>query len=102
MKTVAIWLLFVLALSVLPIEGGAKVPQADKIMHFIMYAITCVLFFSVLAHKMPFRKALILSVLLSVGYGAVMEVIQAYMPPREFSYLDMAANAAGALGGAVY
>lgn len=37
--------------------------------------------------------------LLTVGFGVLMEVFQAPLPERAFSYADMAADAVGALAG---
>ena len=110
MKTIALWLLIVFVLSVIPVESGPKTPYADKLLHFLLYAITCALFFSVFIRGRTFKRAIVLSVLLSAGYGLLMETIQHFLyarsalgaPTRSFSVLDIAVNALGSLATAGY
>lgn len=102
MKTVALWLVIVFMLSVYPIKTAPLLPHADKLMHFIIYAITCALLFSTLVAKMSFRRAIALSVLLSAGYGLLLEAIQGITGARSFSLMDEAANIAGAISAGVY
>lgn len=102
MKVVLFWLIVVFILSVYPLEGGFKIPHADKAVHFIIYAITCILFFTFLIRKMRFLTALTVSVFLSAGYGFLMEVMQTFTVSRSFSIFDQIANTLGALSGAVF
>jgi VanZ family protein len=103
-KTLLIWLLIVLALSVYPFEdAGVSFAYADKVLHFIIYAITGVLLYTVLMERPSLRRrAAILSVVIASGYGLLMEVLQLYVPSREFSLLDAATNALGAVCGMVF
>jgi len=96
MKTIIIWLIFVFILSVYPLEGGARLPYADKFLHFIIYAITSALFFNVLIKNMGIWRALIISFLLSFAYGLFAEIVQIYVPSRSFSTGDLIANGLGA------
>ncbi|MDP2168624.1 MAG: VanZ family protein [Thermodesulfovibrionales bacterium] len=102
MKTVIVWLVVVFALSVLPLEASSKVQHSDKILHFIIYAITCVLLFTVIAKKKPFWTALAASFALSAGYGLLMEGLQGLTATRSFSLLDEAANTLGALSATAF
>jgi len=96
MKTIIIWLIFVFILSVYPLEGQARLPYADKFLHFIIYAITTALFFSVFSKKMSLLRALTASFLLSFAYGLFAEIVQIYVPLRSFSTTDLVANGLGA------
>lgn len=102
MRTLFIWLAVVLAISLVPMAGAARLPHADKLLHFAIYAITCALFFTYLRLKLPLLRALVLSVLLASLYGLGMEALQRYVPRRAFSWGDSLANALGALGAAVH
>ncbi len=98
MKTVIIWLAVVFVVSVYPEKRAVHIPHADKVFHFIIYAITCALFFTVLKKPLKGRLAatLGLSVLLASCYGLVMEVVQVFIEARGFSLWDALANALGA------
>lgn len=102
MKTIIIWLAMVFILSVYPSLVASSLPYADKVVHFIIYAITCWLFFSILRKRKPFSKAIIASILLSAGYGLLMEVVQIFVPTREFSAFDFVANTLGAISAGVF
>lgn len=45
----------------------------------------------------PLGRALVLAVLLAVGYGVAMEFVQAPLPARHFSLADVVADAVGAV-----
>ena len=107
MKSTIMWLGFIFLVSVLPHKNVVSLPGgADKVLHFVIYAITCTLFFGAL--KGPLRSrikgaaaalwaALALSVVLASGYGMVVEVAQWELRTGVFSWADGAANAAGAI-----
>lgn len=105
MKTFLIWLTMVFVLSVAPLDGRPiNTADTDKALHFVIYAITCLLFFSALKPRSGFlgRHALVLSVLLSTLYGFLMELAQNFTGHRHFSMADALANFLGALAGAAY
>jgi VanZ family protein len=101
MKTVVIWLAMVFVLSVYPFNSGVSFPYADKIVHFIIYAVTCALFFSVLRLR-DAKKRLMVSFALSSAYGILMETAQVFIQTRGFSLLDVFANMLGAASAAVF
>lgn len=90
------WLLLVAILSLLP--GGdqpAPFPHADKLVHFFLYAIPGAWF-------AMFRKGDgLIIVLLLTAYGSCLEVAQEFVPRRGFDWLDILANASGAVIGTV-
>jgi len=96
MTTIVVWLFIVFALSLLPVEKGPLIPHGDKLFHFIIYAITSALFFVTLIKKTTFRRAAVAAVMLSSGYGLLMEFAQVFTQTRRFSLADEAANILGA------
>jgi VanZ family protein len=91
-----IWLTVLFAVSVMPLAGLKTELPADKVEHFVAYGITAVLFFRQFATKhdnAAFRR----SVAYATAYGVLLEVVQACIPYRQFSFADMLANAAGAI-----
>jgi len=98
---IVLWMLLLTALSLYPMKGGPEVPGADKLVHFFLYAVTSMLFFSFFIKKMAFRRALLLSMLVPAIYGILLEFAQAYTG-REASFLDGAANTVGAAAGALF
>jgi VanZ family protein len=106
MKTLVIWLVCILFLSVMPApEVEVDLPSADKLLHVILYGITCVLIYTVLRESRPKASSgalILVSMALSFGYGFLMEVAQTYTATRSFSRLDLVANLLGSLLGAAY
>ncbi len=96
---VIVWLFFVAAFSFIPFK--TRVPHADKLVHFILYAITGLLFFTYLIKKTSFKNALALSIILPVAYGVIIEVAQRYTG-RTPSFADALANAAGAAAAGLF
>ncbi|MFN7055570.1 VanZ family protein [Hyphomonas sp.] len=84
-------------LSLIPAEGVPAPQVSDKIRHFVAYAALALPF----TVWMGVRRWLAAAVIAAV-YGAAMEVAQALAPTgREGSFGDAAANAGGALIGAL-
>lgn len=96
MKKVVAWLLIVLVLSVYPFGSTGAPEFTDKVLHFIIYAITAALFFTVFRDRWPLLTALYASAALAAGYGLLMEVLQIFVDGRGFSVGDIIANALGA------
>lgn len=107
MKPLFLWLVMVFMLSVYPFEDSEiyEFPHADKVGHFVLYAITGALLYNVLKDsRMGFLKkhAISLAVVLASVYGLGMEAAQDIVGYREFSLLDGAVNAFGALCAVFY
>jgi VanZ family protein len=103
MKTVLIWLAIVFIVSVYPERTVPLIYGADKAFHFIVYAITCALFFTELKKhlKASLTALLVASVVLASAYGLVLELAQVLTKTREFSPYDALANFLGAVTAAV-
>jgi VanZ family protein len=94
---IAIGLIIVIAyLSLAP--KPAVTASNDKLGHFIAYSVLT--FFLMLAFSGYKWKSRFLF-LLAVVYGSLLEMGQLWVPGRSFSTLDLAANASGAVIGAV-
>mgnify|MGYP005992607085 CR=1 FL=1 len=76
-------------------QGGGPQPieHFDKLMHFTFYG----LFTVIAAGCTQQRKMFIGLSLLIIGYGALMEILQSYVPSRHMSLADIAANALGVI-----
>lgn len=74
-------------------------PHSDKVMHFLSYGLFAMLIFRALwvdDTRPASTGVLVLGVILATVYGVSDEFHQTFVPGREFSWLDMAANGAGA------
>jgi VanZ family protein len=106
MKTLVIWLTVVTIISIVPLERNIlSFPHTDKLLHFILYAITSLLFYTYLKEsKSPLyrRNTVLFSIFYASAFGLLMEFAQHYASTREFSLIDAAFNALGAIAGAGY
>lgn len=91
------WLLIILLSSIVPVREPQTDLQLDKIVHFIVYGITAIVFFRVLKLKVSLTRSAVFSIIFASLFGLAMELLQALLPWREFSFLDEAANVSGAL-----
>ena len=103
---VVIYLLFILALSLLPPQDLPEIQLfngADKVVHFMMYLIFSVLGCWALKAEEN-RTGIWLTIPLAIGWGILMELIQLEMRAgRSFSWYDIQANTAGvAVGILIY
>jgi VanZ family protein len=99
----AIFWLSHLPQSSLPVIGP-EFPQKDKLHHLIAYAVWGGLFSMALRATWPglgLRSGILLVLLGGVLYGASDEFHQSFVPTRQADLADLAADAAGALLGAV-
>jgi VanZ family protein len=92
-----IWMLIILFLSIIPVQGLPTGHPIDKIAHFVIYGITSIILFKVLRKRMSLVKTTVFSISFASLYGLAIELIQHALPWREFSFLDEASNFSGAL-----
>lgn len=108
MKPLVLWLTMLAVISLYPFHSTPSISYADKVLHFLLYAITCALFYSVIrtsSRNERLRKGalpLVLSFVLASAFGLAMEVAQHFAGTRSFSLWDQAANTLGALAAVVY
>ena len=96
------WTVLIMVLSVIP---GADLPtltlwEPDKIMHAFVYGVLTFLTFQWLKSFPAFaslNKKAIISVIVCILYGFIIELIQLILPTRKFDLLDELANTIGCL-----
>lgn len=102
--SVVLYVLGIMALSLLPPQDLPKIPLfrgADKVIHFMMYFVFSILFCWALRTERHYSR-LFFIVVLTVGWGVLMEYIQFSMRMgRSFSWYDISANSLGVLVGIV-
>lgn len=77
-----------------------EINYADKIFHFLAYAILCLLWYFVFYYRKPqfLKKAIVHAVLLAIIFGIVLEVLQGTLTAhRSLDVYDAIANSLGAL-----
>ena len=70
---------------------------AFSAVHLVAFAVTCAVWQWALSSKLELRRGLVAAVLISLALGCATEFAQSLTPDRHFSWLDLGANAAGAL-----
>lgn len=102
------WVIFIFALSSIPVQRdvGITLPSgSDKVIHFFEYSILAMLLYRGFGYgredSIGIRVAL--SVLSAAGLALMDEYYQSFIPERDASFMDLAADYAGiAAGMAVY
>ena len=84
---------FVIFLSLFPLPAAGAVGYTDKIIHFVLYGI---MVFIAYVSVSTLKRRLYLFIF-AILLGVTLEFFQIYMPGRNASLLDAAANIGGAL-----
>ena len=95
------WIVMVIGMVVLALHPSASPPSqygADKVVHFIAFAIMVGI--PMWLVKVGFRVKLVLFILL-MGMGGGIEYVQSFVPGRTGSLADALANFAGGVFGTV-
>ncbi len=71
-----------------------------KIIHFATYALLCLLWWRVLSHALPPRRAILLALLVASAYAATDELHQSSVEGRHGTPVDWAIDTAGAAAAA--
>lgn len=99
---VILWAVLIFVSSSIPGNDFPEVdvPMADKIVHFFIFFVFCVLTHRAVKHQNRFpllaRHHLLSSVLLTVAYGVIDEAHQIFVPIRTPSLRDLLADGLGA------
>lgn len=82
-----------------PIEVGCF----DKTAHFLEYGILAFLMIRSMYSRVriSYAKSFLFTLILGGGYGILLELVQRFIPAREASLYDIAANFAGVISGIV-
>ena len=100
---VVLWAASIFVLSGIQTFPVSRTPLGlDKIAHWVMFFVFCGLAWRALyyqsASKALKRYALLGAFILAVGYGALDELHQVFVPGRSSDLYDLAADALGAAG----
>ena len=88
-----------------PLEGVPLFPHADKVLHFIEYAILAFLVIKALCSLESDKKVIFLriaTVAIVVFYGFTDELHQYFVPQRDMSIFDLLTDGLGALVGQAF
>ena len=103
-----IWTMLIFILLVMPTTGLEgkdvnEIPNVDKIVHVILFAVFSFLWLSFVDSTNPINDKFILLAILILGslYGLGMEFVQKYFTERSFSLLDALADTIGTAIGLV-
>ena len=86
-------------------ERLPKLSNMDKVANFIEYTVLGALFlraFRTLQFKYKNRLLIVLSIIASIVYGLSDELHQYYIPYRNASFMDFAADTAGSILGVLF
>ncbi|MDT8316450.1 MAG: VanZ family protein [bacterium] len=100
---VVAYAILIFFLSSLSTPSPLPIPDifmADKLIHFIEYAIFAFLLFSALYEGMDVKKAAFLSVIMAAIYGATDEFHQYFVAHRDSDLFDLLADSLGGVAGA--
>jgi len=100
---VILWALLIFVASSIP---NIALPDlefiaSDKVIHLVVYFVLCVFFHRALSHQRRFprlaRWSLACAVLFSILYGVSDEIHQSFVPNRDASVYDLAADSIGTM-----
>lgn len=100
---VAVYAFLIFLLSSLSNPSPVSIPDifmADKLLHFIEYAIFGFLLFAALYEGMAVKKAVFLSFAMATIYGATDEFHQYFVADRDSDLFDLLADSLGGAAGA--
>ena len=86
-------MIFVAWFSLTPVQNPEPLPVSDKLIHGLTYLTLAIVADHAYATSLFTPKKM----LWLFGFGLSLEVLQLYVPGRDYSYLDMLANGAGIL-----
>ncbi|HLP62875.1 VanZ family protein [Flavobacterium sp.] len=93
---------FLSLVNVGSLGNSIKIPYKDKMVHFVFYFLFYVLWFSFFKLNTSWPKLKIKILLIAIGYGILMEVLQEIMSNHRTSdSIDVLANSVGAFCGLI-
>ena len=100
-----LYMLLIWALSSFPIQlDFSRVPLRDKGVHFVEYGTLSVLLTHALRSTAPQRRAILIwgaAVIITLVWGAIDEIHQAFVPGRFSDVGDLVADGCGAVAGSL-
>ncbi|MEE9615077.1 MAG: VanZ family protein [Thermodesulfobacteriota bacterium] len=100
--TVLLYMGVIFILSSLSVPDGVKVPGLDKLVHVAAYWVMGFLCVRAIGYGggRPVGRVVLAGFVLSVSFGALVELWQGFLPGRHLSPFDAAANGVGGFLGA--
>ena len=91
------WTFFVFLLIAWPMPEGVETNSGnfDKAIHFALFGVFAYLIAINIKDKFGAGKTVLLAFLVSCTYAYLAEIIQLFVPGRDYSLLDLTAGAAG-------
>ena len=102
---------WVIVIALLTLVPGKALPQIDwnffsldKLIHFTIFSIMT--FLGIASFKSSLGQArviipILVSLLIAILYGALLEYLQSFIPDREFDFADLIANIGGSIAGVI-
>jgi VanZ family protein len=78
----------------------SDIPYLDKAVHCFLFLVFALLFYNSISpagiHGMKRQHAVMLTLIISLLYGIILEFLQNYVPGRSFEFTDIIADGTGA------
>jgi VanZ family protein len=103
-----LWAIFLLLITLtpgkaMPATGHWDLPHADKVVHFVGFGVLAFLMMRGFNKQNKYnwlrKESILSSLLLTISFGIIIEILQIFVPERSFDLLDIVANTTGALTG---
>lgn len=100
-----LWAIIIMVITLIPGTTSANITSSltDKTVHFGMFLVLCLLMSIGLSKQNRLSSVRYnagkVSILVSIGYGLLIEIVQFLLPYRSFSMQDLLADSAGVLAG---
>lgn len=94
------WTFFIFLLIAWPMPVGVETGTGnlDKIVHFVIFGVFAYLVAINIKERFSLVKTLLAAFLASCVYAYLAEIIQLFVPGRDYSLFDWAAGVSGAVG----
>lgn len=96
------WAIFIFAASSVTLTAAEPIPEGDKIVHIVCYAILAYLIlrgWCVDKNRLPNTKEVLIVLMVTILYGISDELHQAFVPGRHPSWYDVVADGVGGIIG---
>lgn len=100
-KFTILWAVTILVLALVPSPSNSNISleHTDKIVHFVLFSVLTLLMIVGFSKQETYTtlkyNAIKISLITSLGYGLLIEMMQFLLVYRNFSMVDMVANAVG-------
>ncbi|MFH1395184.1 MAG: VanZ family protein [Candidatus Omnitrophota bacterium] len=100
-----VWALIIFLFAVITFNAGnlSSVNNIDKLAHFIEYFVLAFLVMKAFSYEqvLSMQRIVLFTLILSGGYGILIELVQHFIPTREASLDDIFFNFTGVIAGII-